>query len=264
MDLKVHNKTALVTGSTAGIGFAIAQLLAEEGATVVINGRTPERVADAIKKIKSSYPAAKLISAPADLSDKKGIDAVIEQIPVVDILVNNFGIYEVKQFNDISDDDWLRLFNANVMSGIRLCRHYLNNMFTKNWGRVIFISSESGLQVPVEMIHYGMTKTAQLAVSRGLAEMTIGTNVTVNSILPGPTSTEGVKEFIISASKEQKKTPKQVESELFTTMRPSSLLQRFAAPEEVATMVAFLCSPLSSATNGAAVRVEGGIIRAIA
>ncbi len=264
MDLKLNNKTALVTGSTAGIGFAIAQLLAEEGATVVINGRTTERVSEAIRKIKSTCPAAKLIAVPADLSDKKGINAVIEQIPTVDILVNNFGIYEVKQFNDISDEDWLRLFNANVMSGIRLCRHYLNSMFEKNWGRIIFISSESGLQIPTEMIHYGMTKTAQLAVARGLAEMTIGTKVTVNSVLPGPTSTEGVKEFIASASKEQNKTPQQVENELFTTMRPSSLLQRFAAAEEVAAMVAFLCSPLSSATNGAAIRVEGGIIRSIA
>ena len=264
MDLQLKDKTALVTGSTAGIGFAIAQLLAHEGATVVINGRSEKRVQQAIEKIKKSSPSAKLIAAPADVSNKKEIEALIRQVPTVDILVNNAGIYEMKPFIEISDEEWLHLFDVNVMSGIRLSRHYLTPMIKQNWGRIIFISSESGLQTPAEMVHYGMSKTAQLAVARGIAETVAGTNITVNSVLPGPTSSEGVQQFVKDIGKAQNKTPDQIEEEFFAKLRPSSLIKRFATPEEVANMVAFLCSPLSSATTGASVRVDGGVVRTIA
>ncbi|KTC86660.1 SDR family NAD(P)-dependent oxidoreductase [Legionella brunensis] len=264
MDYQLNNKTALVTGSTAGIGFAIAQLLAQEGVTVAINGRSEARVAESIKKIKATHAAAKLISAPADLSNKKGIEAITRYVPTIDILVNNFGIYETKPFQEISDDDWFRFFEVNVMSGIRLSQHYLPEMLQRNWGRIIFISSESGLQIPAEMIHYGMTKTAQLSVARGIAETTVGTNVTVNCVLPGPTSSDGINDFVKSIAQEQNKKFEEIEKEVFTSMRPSSLLKRFATPSEVAAMVVYLCSPLSSATNGAALRVDGGIVRSIA
>lgn len=263
MDLKLKNKTALVTGSTAGIGFAIAQLLAEEGGGVGINGRTQARVDAAIAKITSKCASARLIPLVADLSNPREIEAIANEVPVIDILVNNFGIYELKAFNDISDDDWLRLFNANVMSGIRLSRYYLPKMLKNDWGRILFISSESGLQIPAEMVHYGMTKAAQIAIARGMAETTAGSNVTVNCVLPGPTRSEGVNQFVEQLAKEQNKPTEQIEKELFTTMRPSSLLKRFIEVEEVASMVGFICSPLSSATNGAAIRVEGGIVRSI-
>ncbi|MDR3478306.1 MAG: SDR family NAD(P)-dependent oxidoreductase [Gammaproteobacteria bacterium] len=263
MDLKLKNKTALVTGSTAGIGFAIAALLAEEGATVVINGRTEARVNAAIDKIKATNPDAKLIPVAADLSTTEGIASVTSQIKSVDILINNFGLYEMKAFNDITDQDWFDIFNTNVMSGVRLSRHYLPPMLKNNWGRIVFISSESALQIPTEMIHYGMSKTAQLAVSRGLAEMTAGTNVTVNAILPGPTDSEGVKTFVEQMAANKKVSSAEIEKEFFATARPSSIIKRFETPEEIANMVAFICSPLASGTNGAALRVEGGIVRSI-
>lgn len=261
MDLQLQGKTALVTGSTAGIGFAIATLLAKEGATVAINGRAEPRVKQAIQEIKASNPNAHLIAAPADLSKQEDVLGLIHQVPKVDILINNAGFYEAKSFFDISDQDWLTMFDVNVMSGIRLSRHYLKAMFEKNWGRIIFISSESGLQIPKEMVHYGMSKTAQLAVARGMAEITEGTNITVNSVLPGPTSSEGVTQFVKELGQKQNKTPEQIEKEFFETVRPSSLIKRFTSSEEIANMVAFLCSPLSSATNGASVRVDGGIVR---
>ncbi len=264
MDLQLKGKMALVTGSTAGIGFAIAEVLAHEGATVVINGRSEDRVKQAIQQIKASNSAANLIAAPADLSNTKEIETLIHQIPTVDILVNNAGIYEVKPFIDISDEEWLNMFNINVMSGIRLSRYYLASMLKQNWGRIVFISSESGLQIPAEMVHYGMSKTAQLAIARGIAETTAGSQVTVNSVLPGPTSSEGVNQFVKNLGKVQSKSPEQIEQEFFATMRPSSLIKRFTTPEEIANMVAFLCSPLSSATNGASVRVDGGVVRSIA
>ncbi|KTC90293.1 SDR family oxidoreductase [Fluoribacter dumoffii] len=264
MDLKLKNKTALVTGSTAGIGFAIARILADEGATVIINGRTQERVAESIQHIKEKNPEAHLIAAPADLSKKNEVEALFQQIPTVDILVNNAGIYNPKSFMDITDEEWLQVFEVNVMSGVRLSRHYLAPMLKQNWGRIIFISSESGLQIPKEMVHYGMSKTAQLAIARGIAENTSGTQVTVNSILPGPTRSEGVNQFVTDLGKEQNKTPQQIEDEIFESLRPSSLIKRFTTPEEIANMVVFLCSPLSSATNGAAIRVDGGIVRTIA
>lgn len=264
MDLQLEGKTALVTGSTIGIGYAIAQLLAQEGASVVINGRSSDRVKQAMQQIRASNPAATLIDGTADLSSQKDREALFDRVPAVDILVNNVGIYDAKPFADISDEEWLHMFEVNVMSGVRLSRHYLQSMLKKNWGRVIFISSESGLQIPGDMLHYGMSKTAQLAVARGLAETTAGTRVTVNSVLPGPTGSEGVMQFIKDLGKQQNKTEAQIEAEFFTMVRPTSLIKRLATPEEVANMVAFLCSPLASATNGAAVRVDGGIVRSIA
>ena len=264
MDLQLKGKTALVTGSTIGIGYAIAELLAGEGATVVISGRSADRVKQAMQQIRANNPAATLIDGTADLSNQKDRDALFDRVPSVDILVNNVGIYDAKPFADISDEEWQHMFDVNVMSGVRLSRHYLPAMLKKNWGRIIFISSVSGLHIPGDMLHYAMSKTAQLAIARGLAETTAGTNVTVNSVLPGPTSSEGVLQFVKDLGKEQNKTAEQIEVEFFTSVRPSSLIKRFATPEEVANMVAFLCSPLSSATNGAAVRVDGGIVRSIA
>jgi len=263
MDLKLQDKTALVTGSTAGIGFAIATLLAQEGVTVIINGRTQQRVFEAINKIKAVCPTATLLPIAADLTTVEGTEKLIAEFPTVDILVNNLGIYQVKAFNDITDEEWLHLFNANVMSGVRLSRHYLPQMCKQNWGRIIFISSESAVQIPMEMIHYGMTKTAQLAIARGLAEMTAGTNVTVNSVLPGPTLTEGVNYYIEHISKERNIGLETIEKEFFNTLRPTSILKRFATPEEVASLAVFLCSPLSAGTNGAALRVDGGTVKSI-
>lgn len=263
MDLELQGKTALVTASTAGIGLAIASGLAQEGATVVVNGRTEARVKTAVQAITALAPNAKLIPVAADLSQPDGISAMIKKVPVVDILVNNLGMYEVKAFADITDADWQHIVDVNVMSGVRLCRHYFPHMLKKEWGRIIFISSESGLQIPAEMIHYGVTKTAQIALARGLAELTAGTKVTVNSVLPGPTRSEGVENFIKQAASERDVTAAQLEKEFFTSVRPSSLLKRFTTAEEVAAVVVFLSSPKSAATNGAALRADGGVVRAI-
>ncbi|MBD0311311.1 MAG: SDR family oxidoreductase, partial [Microcoleus sp. T1-bin1] len=263
MDLKLTAHTALVSGSTAGIGLAIATTLAKEGATVIINGRTIERVDRAIAHIKQAVTNAKLQGVVADLGTQAGALKLFEQVPEVDILVNNLGIAGPEAFAEISDDEWMKFLEVNVMSGVRLSRHYLPFMLKKNWGRIIFISSESGLNIPTEMIHYGVTKTAQLALARGLAETTVGTHVTVNSVLPGPTRSEGLEGFIQGLAKDQSITPEQVEKEFFEKTRPSSLIKRFAAPEEVAALVAFVASPLSSATNGAALRVDGGVVRSI-
>lgn len=263
MDLQLQGKTAVVTASTAGIGFAIAQLLAQEGAEVVINGRTDDRVNSAIKAIKAKVPAARLIPLAADLATVAGVTQLVRKVPDADILVNNLGIYQAKSFADITDEEWQHIFETNVMSGVRLSRYYLPRMLKKNWGRIIFISSESAVQTPAEMIHYGMTKTAQLAVARGLAELTAGTNVTVNSLLVGPTQSEGVSDFIKNMADERNASPEQVEKDFFKSVRPSSLLKRFETTDEVAAMAVFLCSPLSSATNGAAVRADGGVVRSI-
>jgi NAD(P)-dependent dehydrogenase (short-subunit alcohol dehydrogenase family) len=263
MDLQIAGKTALVTGSTAGIGLAIAQSLAREGARVTVNGRTQQRVDAAMAAIRSQFPKASLIGVAADFSTAAGADAVIAQLPAVDILVNNVGIFDPKPFLEIPDAEWFRFFEVNVMSGVRLARHYLPGMLKKNWGRILFISSESAVQIPAEMIHYGMTKTAQVAVARGIAESVAGTGVTVNSILAGPTASEGVGTFVASMAKQQNKTPEQMEKEFFQHARPSSLLQRFATVDEVAAMVTYAASNLASATNGAALRVDGGVIRAI-
>jgi NAD(P)-dependent dehydrogenase (short-subunit alcohol dehydrogenase family) len=263
MDLKLTAHTALVSGSTAGIGLAIATTLAQEGATVIINGRTTQRVDSAIAQIKQIVTDAKLQGVVADLGTFAGASQLFEQVPEVDILVNNLGIYGSKAFEEISDDEWMKFLEVNVLSGVRLSRHYLPLMLKKNWGRIIFISSESAINIPAEMIHYGVTKTAQLALARGLAETTVGTNVTVNSVLPGPTRSEGVEDFIQGLALDQSITAEQVEKEFFEKIRPSSLIKRLATPEEVAALVAFVASPLSSATNGAALRVDGGVVRSI-
>jgi NAD(P)-dependent dehydrogenase (short-subunit alcohol dehydrogenase family) len=260
MDLQLTGKLALVSGSTKGIGLAIATGLAREGARVVVNGRSEKSLADALAKIGKAVPGAKLESFAGDLSDTATVRRLNRQFPAVDILVNNLGIFEPKPFEQIPDDDWRRFFEVNVLSGVRLSRAYLPGMKKKNWGRIIFISSESGIQIPAEMIHYGMTKTAQLAVSRGLAETCAGTGVTVNAVLPGPTHSDGVDEFVKQLS--GGKPFAEFEKEFFTSVRPSSLLKRFATTEEVANLVVYLSSPLSSATNGAALRVDGGVVRA--
>ncbi|MEJ6484390.1 SDR family NAD(P)-dependent oxidoreductase [Nostoc punctiforme UO1] len=263
MDLKLHGKSALVSGSTAGIGLATAQALAQEGASVIVNGRSEERVTQAIAKIKHSTPDAQVSGVVADTGTASGVEQLFQKVPHVDILINNLGIYEPKTFFDITDEDWLNIFQVNVLSGVRLSRQYLQKQLEQNWGRIIFISSESAIQIPVEMIHYGTTKTAQLAIARGLAEMTIGTGVTVNSVLPGPTRSEGVEEFITNLAQERGIDRAQVETEFFQNVRPSSLIKRFATNEEVAAIVVYLSSPVASATNGAAVRVDGGVIRSI-
>lgn len=264
MDYQLSDKTALVTGSSQGIGFAIAKLLKQEGATVYINGRSAAKVDDAIARLDAEVPAGRALPAVADLADDDSISALFAAVPSVDILVNNTGIFEPKAFFDIPDADWRRFFEINVLSGVRLSRHYLKGMLDRDWGRVMFISSESGLQIPAEMIHYGMTKTAQLAVSRGLAELTKSTNVTVNAILPGPTRSEGVGDFVDAMAKDQGITPDEMETKFFHEARPTSLIQRFATVDEVAHMVAYIASPLSSATNGAALRVDGGVVKTIA
>lgn len=259
MDLKIANKLALVSGSTKGIGHAIAVALAREGARVIVNGRSQGSVDTALAKLREQVPDAQAEGFAGDVSDAAQVDALVARFPQVDILVNNMGIFDPKPFEDISDDEWLRFLNANVMSGVRLSRVYLPKMKQKNWGRVVFISSESGVQIPVEMIHYGVTKTAQIALARGLAETCAGTGVTVNSVLPGPTSSEGVTEFVEKLS--GGKSFHEFETQFFEQARPSSILKRFITPEEIANMVAYVCSELSAATNGAALRADGGVVR---
>lgn len=263
MDFGLKGKTAIVSGSTAGIGFGIAEALAREGAKVVINGRTTERVESALKKINALVPSAQISGIAANLGTKDGFTTFTKQVPHADVLVNNLGIFEVKPFLEIPDEDWLRFFETNVLSGVRLTRHYLPGMLKKNWGRVIFISSESGQQIPAEMVHYGMTKTAQIAIARGVAESFAGTGVTVNSVLVGPTASEGANEFVESFAKEQGITRAEVEKEFFKNIRPSSLLKRFETVEEVADVVAFLAGDKSITINGAAVRADGGVVRSI-
>jgi NAD(P)-dependent dehydrogenase (short-subunit alcohol dehydrogenase family) len=263
MDLKLKAKTALVTGSTAGIGFAIAKSLAVEGAQVYLNGRTQQRVDAALAAIRSAVSSPAIDGIAADFSTSVGADTVISKLPAVDILVNNVGIFEPKPFTEIADAEWYRFFEVNVMSGVRLSRHYLPAMLQKNWGRILFISSESAVQIPAEMVHYGMTKTAQVAIARGIAESVGGTGVTVNSILAGPTESEGVGGFVEALAKQQSKSKEQVEKEFFEHARPSSLLKRFATIDEVAAMATYVAGELSSATNGAALRVDGGVVRAI-
>ena len=254
MDLQLKGKSALISGSTKGIGLAIAKLLAAEGAKVILNGRTEAAVAEARKQIPGAEGVA------ADLATAQGCEAIAQRHPEVDILVNNLGIFERKAFEDIGDDEWQRYFDVNVMSGVRLSRAYLPGMKRRGWGRIVFISSESALQIPDNMIHYGMTKTAQLAISRGLAETCAGTQVTVNTVMPGPTLSDGNKAAI--AKRAPGRPLAEVEKEFFEKVRPSSLLKRYATPEEIATLVAYVCSPLASATNGAALRADGGVVRA--
>jgi NAD(P)-dependent dehydrogenase (short-subunit alcohol dehydrogenase family) len=263
MELQLEKKTAFVTGSTAGIGYAIAEVLVREGAHVIINGRTQARVDQALANLSRSAPRGSRTGLAADLGTAKGVAHAVQQFPDVDILVNNVGIFEPVPFEQIPDESWMRLFEVNVMSGVRLSRHYLPRMKERNWGRIVFISSESAVQIPAEMIHYGMTKTAQLAIARGLAETTVGTNVTVNSVLAGPTASEGAIAFVDQLASQQNTDRAAFEKEFFRSARPSSLLKRFAEPSEVAALVAFICSPISSATNGAALRADGGVVRSI-
>jgi len=260
MDLNLKGKKVFISGSTKGIGLATARTLAKEGAEVVINGRSEDSVKDAVEKLKTEVPEGKVSGIACDFSEKEEIDKLIKELGRLDILINNVGIFGPKDFGDISDEEWLEFYEVNVLSGVRLSRAFLPKMLKQDWGRIIFISSESGLNIPVEMIHYGMTKTAQLAISRGLAEMTKGSNVTVNSVLPGPTFSDGVQKMVDADSKEEKE---KAEEEFFQETRPTSLIQRFADPQEVANMIAYVASPLSSATNGASLRVDGGVVKYI-
>jgi NAD(P)-dependent dehydrogenase (short-subunit alcohol dehydrogenase family) len=263
MDLGLDGKRALITGSTAGIGFATADALAREGAHVIINGRTQRRVDEATAKLRSSSNG-RIDGIAADVSGAEGCARVIDAYPDVDILVNNMGIFEPKPFAEISDADWLRFFESNVLSGVRLSRHYLRGMRARSWGRIVFVSSESGRQIPVEMIHYGVTKTAQLAVARGLAESLAGTNVTVNSVLPGPTASEGVVGFLAQLAAAAGKSPAEIEKDFFRSVRPTSLLKRFEEPAEIGAFITWVCSARASAITGAALRADGGVVRAIA
>lgn len=263
MDLQLKGKTAFISGSTQGIGFAIALQLLKEGASVVVNGRTEDRVKEAVEKLQQQVPGAAVSGVAADFSKAADVNKLIEKLPVVDILVNNAGIFEPKPFEEITDEEWLRFFEVNVLSGVRLSRHYFQHMLQQNWGRIIFISSESAVMIPEEMIHYGMTKTAQLSISRGLAELTKNTNVTVNTVMPGPTKSEGVVEFIKQVAISKQITPEEAEKDFFKTMRPSSLIQRFADVSEIANLVTYVASPLSAATNGAALRADGGLVKSI-
>jgi NAD(P)-dependent dehydrogenase (short-subunit alcohol dehydrogenase family) len=262
MDLQLTGKLALVSGSTAGIGYAIASALAAEGARVIINGRSQGSVDTAVASIKTG-PGGQVLGFAGDLSTAAAAEALVQKHPGIEILVNNLGIFEPKAFEDIPDEDWTRFFDVNVLSGVRLARLCLPAMKKANWGRIIFISSESGVQIPAEMVHYGMTKTAQLAVSRGLAETVAGTGITVNSVLPGPTRSRGVGDFVETLAKADGQTIEAFEKAFFETARPTSLIKRFEEPEEIASMVAYIASPLASGTTGAALRVDGGCAKSV-
>ena len=264
MDLQLTGKTALVSGSTAGIGYAIAAALAREGAHVILNGRTRERVDEAVARLeREAGKGAHVKGIAADLGTAEGVETLTGQLPEVDILINNLGIFEPKAFADITDADWQKFFEVNVLSGVRLSRSYLPKMTAKKWGRIVFISSESGVNTPTEMIHYGFTKTAQLALSRGLAQTASGTGVTVNTVMPGPTKSEGVGTFVEQMARDKGISTEQMEKDFFEHARPSSLLKRFETVEEIASVVAFVCSPLASAVTGAAWRADGGVVSSI-
>ena len=261
MDLKLTGKTALVTGSTAGIGFGIAHRLLQEGASVIINGRTEDRINSALNRLRKSIPDCIVQGFVADFADVTSVQLLLETHKAVDILINNVGIFSPKPFAEITDEEWLYFFEVNVLSGIRLSRHYLPQMLEQNWGRIIFISSESGIQIPAEMVHYGTTKTAQLGVSRGLAQQTAGTNVT--AVIPGSTRSEELEKFISDLAQEHGLSKEEVERKFFEKVKPTCLLERFATIDEVATFVTYLASPLAAANNGAALRVDGGTLPTI-
>lgn len=263
MDLQLTGKRALITGSTAGIGFAIASRLAAEGAEVIINGRSRSGVSAAVARLIEAVPGARVSGVAADLSGAAGCEALVASCPDVDILVNNLGIFDPRPFEEIQDIEWFDFFETNVMSGVRLSRAYLPSMKSRDWGRIVFISSESGVCPPAEMVHYGMSKSAQLSVARGIAETCVGSGVTVNSVLPGPTRTEGVGTFFGRLAEEQGVSLEQAEKDFFANARPTSIIKRFIEPAEVANLVAYVCSPLASATHGAALRVEGGVVRSM-
>ena len=263
MHIDLTGRKAVVTGSTAGIGRAIAEGLARAGATVVINGRTQERVDSALSELRARVPHGQFLGVCADVGTPEGAEALFKQTPDADILVNNVGTGRPMPFAEITDDDWNELFQVNVMSGIRASRHYLPQMKKKGWGRVVFISSESAIAVPREMIDYAMTKTAQLAIARGLAEDADGTGVTVNSVLPGPTNSEIMDGWMKASAQEQGITREEAEQQFLKSMRPTSLLKRFTSTEEVANLVVYVCSEQASGTTGSALRVDGGVVRSI-
>lgn len=263
MDLQLKTKKVFISGSTAGIGYAIAKGFAKEGAIVYLNGRSEGKVEGAVQNIITEVPDARVTGITADLTTVEGVEKLTQELTEVDILINNLGLFEPVSFFDSKDDDWFKLFNINVMSGVRLSRFYMPQMLQKNWGRVIFISSESGLQIPTEMIHYGMSKTAQLSISNGLAQLTKGTGVTVNAVLPGPTFSQGAERFFSELAAQRNSTIKEIEHQYFTETRPLSLLQRFISPDEVAATVLFVASEWAAATNGAAIKVDGGILKDI-
>lgn len=263
MDLRIKDRTALVTGSTSGIGYAIVLGLAREGARVTLTGRTQARVDAALSALRKEVPGARVDGLAADCATREGAEATFRHLPAVDILVNNLGIYERKSYFEIPDEDWQRLFDVNVMSGVRFSRHYAPAMVKKGWGRILFISSESGLNIPREMIHYGMTKTAQLSISRGLAIELTGTGVTVNAVLPGPTRTENTDNLRAQRAKAAGKTVAEIEADVFNTFRPTSITRRIASAEEVANLAVYLCGEGASSTTGAALRVDGGIVNQI-
>jgi NAD(P)-dependent dehydrogenase (short-subunit alcohol dehydrogenase family) len=260
MDLKLKGRRALVTGSTAGIGLAIAASLAREGAQVIVTGRTQTGVTQAVADVKT-VTGGDVVGFAGDLGTAAAVDELVRLHSGIEIVINNLGIFEPTPFEEISDADWIRFFEINVLSGVRLARLCLPAMKRANWGRIIFISSESALQIPVEMIHYGVTKTAQIALARGLAEAVAGTGITVNSVLPGPTKSRGVVDFVGALTQGSGKSFEEFESEFFEKVRPTSLIKRFATPEEVASLVTYIASPLASATTGAAVRVDGGVVK---
>jgi NAD(P)-dependent dehydrogenase (short-subunit alcohol dehydrogenase family) len=264
MKIDLSGKTALVTGSTAGIGYAIAKGLAASGAEIVLNGRSQGTVDAAVKKLAAEASGAKVRGIAADVSTAAGCKALVAALPDADILINNAGIYGAKDFFDITDEDWTRIFETNVMSGVRMARAYMPAMLKRGWGRIVFISSESALNIPTEMVHYGTTKTAQLSIARGLAQLTRGTAVTVNSVLPGPTMSEGVETFVKDLAQQNGQSVEAAAANFVKQHRPTSLLQRFASVEEVANMVVYVASKQASATNGAALRVDGGVVNFIA
>jgi hypothetical protein len=264
LELDLHGKTAVVSGSTAGIGYATALALATLGARVIVTGRTAKRVDAAVEAIALAAKTKDIAGVHGDLTTIEGTANLLRAIPRADILVNNLGIFEPKAFEQIDDAGWMRFFETNVLSGVRLSRAYLPGMKTRNWGRIIFVSSESGLQIPVEMIHYGVTKTAQLALARGLAESVAGTGITVNSVLPGPTRSEGVGTFVQQMAQQEGIDEAEMERRFFRDVRPSSLIGRFLTVDEVANAIAFLCTPAASGTTGSAMRVDGGVVRSIA
>ncbi len=263
MDLKLKNKEVLVTGSTAGIGYAIVKSFANEGAIVYLNGRSEKSVNEALKSCRTEMPEAQIMGVVADLTTAQGFDTLIKEVPYVDILINNVGMYEPVDFFESKDEDWTNIFEVNVLTGVRATRFYMPKMLKANWGRVVFISSESAIQIPTEMIHYGMTKTAQLSIANGLAQLTKGTGVTVNSVLPGPTFSEGVERFIGDLAEKRNQSTEEVEQQFFSESRPLSLLQRFICTDEVASAVVYVSSELAAATNGAAIGVNGGILKGI-
>lgn len=263
MNLQLQTKKAFISGSTQGIGFAIAQQLLEEGTEVIINGRNKEKIEESVAKLKNQFPNAKVTGICADFSDTNQIKALLEQLIDIDILINNVGVFELKDFESITDEDWFTIFEINVMSAIRLSRHIFPGMLKKNWGRIIFISSESGINIPGNMIHYGMTKASMLAISNGLSKLTKGTEITVNTILGGPTYSDGVATAIEQIATLQNTSTDQMKNAVILQTNPDSLLQRFIEPREIAHLAAYLSSPLSIATNGASLRADGGVLKTL-